>query len=107
MVEAVNSRIKRWKYLNHILPTSHLPIIGDLVRIVCAISNKYFKDINPTKDSTEDLIFAQKMFTQLEKTNSLKDFVEGNKLERGTVNWEIVDEANLCFAKLEETHYVH
>ena len=32
MVEAANARIKRWKYLDHILPTSQIPYIGDLFR---------------------------------------------------------------------------
>ena len=49
MVEAANARIKRWKYLDHILLISQIPFIGDFVRIVCAVSNKYLPPINGTK----------------------------------------------------------
>lgn len=40
VVESANSRIKQWKYLQHVLPTSQIPYIGDFIRIVCAICNR-------------------------------------------------------------------
>jgi len=47
VVESANARIKRWKYLNHVLPTNQIPYIGDYIRIVCAISNKYSPPLSP------------------------------------------------------------
>ena len=41
VVESANSRIKRWKFLDKVLPTNQVPYVGDFVRIVCAISNKF------------------------------------------------------------------
>lgn len=41
VVESVNARIKTWKYLGKQLPISQIPCIGDFVRIVSAICNKY------------------------------------------------------------------
>lgn len=33
VVESANARIKQWKYLSYILPSSQIPFIGDYVRI--------------------------------------------------------------------------
>jgi hypothetical protein len=57
-VEAANSRIKRWKYLDHILLANQVPAVGYFVRIVCDIFNKYFEPINATKDVEEDELIA-------------------------------------------------
>lgn len=69
VVEAANSR-KRWKYLDHILPTNQVPYIGDYVRIVCAISNKYYTPINHTQDS-EDPSLAARIMNLAAQTNTL------------------------------------
>lgn len=47
VVESANARKKRWKYLDHVLPTNQVPFIGDYTRIVCAISNKFFPPLSP------------------------------------------------------------
>jgi len=41
IVEAVNGLIKRWKALGQVMPNSQIPLIGDFVRIVCAICNAF------------------------------------------------------------------
>lgn len=103
VVEAVNSRIKRWRYLDHILPNTQIPYIGDFVRIVCAITNKYFIDINQTKDCDEDIALAQKMLQLSTQTNSLEHFIEEHQLDRGTSKWEAIDEDNVCLPTLNES----
>ncbi|XP_052696026.1 uncharacterized protein LOC128174533 [Crassostrea angulata] len=60
VVEAANARIKRWKYLAHVLPTNQVPFIGDYVRIVCALSNRYCKPLS-TGSEDEDMALACKM----------------------------------------------
>ena len=60
VVESANARIKSWKYFNHVLPTNQIPYIGDYIRIVCAICNKYFKPLC-NADSDDDSRLASKM----------------------------------------------
>ena len=103
-MEAANAWIKQWKYLDRILPNSRIPFIGDYVRIVCTISNKYMTPINARKDSEEDLMTASRMLERVAKTNELQQFIEENNLERGSGKWESVDVCQLSdFPKLDDT----
>uniref|UniRef100_A0A8W8IL53 DDE Tnp4 domain-containing protein n=1 Tax=Magallana gigas TaxID=29159 RepID=A0A8W8IL53_MAGGI len=61
VVESANSRIKQWKYLQHVLPTSQIPYRGDFIRIVCAICNRYMKPLsngNVTEDESLGWLFT-------------------------------------------------
>ena len=70
MIPAVNARIKRWKYLDHILPTNQVPYIGDYVNIVCALSDKFFSPlISASQDG--DHALASKMKDLSVKINTL------------------------------------
>ena len=104
MVEAANARIKRWKYLDHILPTSQIPFIGDFVRIVCAVSNKYLPPINATKDAEEDQLTASQMLERLTRESELQSFVEEHNLDRRSVaKWGSVDDCDIYeFPKLDD-----
>ena len=73
VVDATNARIKRWKYLAQVLPTNQVPFIGDNIRIVCAISNRYCKPLS-TGNEDEDLMLASKMRYLSTKVNSSKAF---------------------------------
>ena len=46
IVESANARIKQWNYLGHILPSSQIPFIGDFIKIVCSICNRFVCDNN-------------------------------------------------------------
>ena len=92
VVEAANARIKRWKYLAQVLPTNQVPYIGDYIRIVCAISNRYCKPLS-TGNEDEDLMLASKMRYLSTKVNSLKLFVEENSLDKRSVNWEVASDS--------------
>ena len=89
--------------MDHILPTSQIPYIGDFVRIVCAVSNKYLPPINVTKD-TEDQLTASRMLERLSKTNDLQSLVEGHTLDRRTfTKWSCVDDCDMNdFPKLDD-----
>ena len=90
--------------MDRILPNSQIPFIGDYVRIVCAILNKYMTPINATKDSEEDLVTASRMLERVAKTNELQQFIEENNLERRSAKWESVDECQLSdFPQLDDT----
>lgn len=100
VVEAANSRIKRWKYLAHTLPTNQVPFIGDYVRIVCAISNKYLPPLS-TGNANDDEALAAKMQYLSKQVNSLKAFVEEHALDKRSSCWEVSSDS-LNFPKLDE-----
>lgn len=100
VVEAANARIKRWKYLAHVLPTNQVPFIGDYVRIVCALSNRYCKPLS-TGSENEDMALACKMRYLSTKVNSLKTFVEENCLDKKSVKWEVATDS-LEFPNISE-----
>lgn len=100
VVEAANARIKRWKYLAHVLPTNQVPFIGDYVRIVCALSNRYCKPLS-TGSEDEDMALACKMRYLSTKVNSLKTFVEENCLDKKSVKWEVATDS-LEFPNISE-----
>lgn len=70
VVESANSRIKQWKYLRHVLPTSQIPYIGDFIRIVCAICNRYMKPIS-NRNAAEDESLGCKMFFSIQTSQCL------------------------------------
>lgn len=100
-MEAANARIKRWKYLEHVLPTNQVPFIGDYVRIVCAISNKYFAPLS-SGSTDEDMALASKMKHLSTRVNTLKVFVEENSLDRRSVKWVSASDQPLEFPQLNE-----
>jgi hypothetical protein len=72
VVESANMRIKRFKYLDNVMPNSQIPFIGDCVRFVCFISNKYFPPLSSTDQSESDIAMAAKMVRLLERENELQ-----------------------------------
>nr|XP_034306236.1 uncharacterized protein LOC117682550 [Crassostrea gigas] len=91
VVESANSRIKQWKYLRHVLPTSQTPYIGDFIRIVCAICNRYMKPLF-NGNATEDESLGCKMLFLSKQVNALQQHVEEHHLDRPSVCWEPVDD---------------
>ncbi|XP_056007177.1 uncharacterized protein LOC125665391 [Ostrea edulis] len=87
VVESSNARIKRWKYLGHTLPTNQIPYIGDYVKIVCVLSNKYFSELNTCLSRDDDEAQAAKMLYLSKQGNTLKEYVEQNNLHRKTAPW--------------------
>ena len=103
VVESANARIKRWKYLDQVLPTNQVPFIGEFVKIVCAISNRFFRDLSVTTDSEEDTLLAAKMLHLSKQVNSLKEYVEENGLDKQSAKWKHVSEVELTdFPELDE-----
>lgn len=78
VVESANARIKRWQYLDKVLPTNQVPYIGDYIRIVCAISNKFLPPLSPAHD--DDVAVAAKMLHLSRQVNVLKERVEAESL---------------------------
>jgi hypothetical protein len=61
VVESANARIKNFKWLDRVLPTNQVPFIADYVRIVCAISNRYFPALGRTVNKDDDIQLAREM----------------------------------------------
>lgn len=102
-MESANARIKSWKYLDHVMPTNQVPFVGDYIRIVCSISNKYFPDLNVSSDSEEDVRLAAKMLYLSKQVNALKTHVEDNTLDKRSANWKTITEGDLNdFPRLDE-----
>ncbi|CAC5369412.1 unnamed protein product [Mytilus coruscus] len=98
VVESANARIKNFKYLDRVLPTNQVPFIGDYIRIVCAISNKYLPPLRKATNEDEDINLATQMKQKSREINTLKAYVEENNLQRGTVQWKpIQDKATFPF----------
>ena len=94
-MESANARIKRFKYLDHVMPNSQIPYIGDFVRIVCALSNKYMPPLSSPASIQQDEAIAAKMLAQCGKVNTLKEIIEDKKLPKRGKCWKSASEMSL------------
>lgn len=95
VVESSNARIKRWRYLDRTLPTNQIPFVGDYVRIVCALSNKFFPPLSRSHSIDEDEADAAKMLYLSKQVNNLQQFIEVNGLHRRPTQWQPVPECGI------------
>uniref|UniRef100_A0A8W8IHS3 DDE Tnp4 domain-containing protein n=1 Tax=Magallana gigas TaxID=29159 RepID=A0A8W8IHS3_MAGGI len=103
VVESSNARIKRWRYLDRTLPTNQIPFVGDYVRIVCALSNKFFPPLSKSHSIEEDEADAAKMLYLSKQVNNLQRLVEDNGLNRRPTQWQPVPECGIeNFPTLDE-----
>nr|XP_022338892.1 uncharacterized protein LOC111134282 [Crassostrea virginica] len=84
IVEESNGRLKHWQYLAKTLPNSQFPFIGDYVRIVAALCNKYRPPL------------AAKMLHLSQRVNTLQERVENEGLDRRGLIWKTVDAADVA-----------
>lgn len=59
------------------LPNVQIPYIGDYLRIVCGLCNKYRPPIN-SGTFVDDIAMASKMILLSKETNELQQFVHDN-----------------------------
>ncbi|XP_021351029.1 uncharacterized protein LOC110454009 isoform X2 [Mizuhopecten yessoensis] len=90
VVEAVNGRLKTWKYLDRVLPNSQIPYVGDIVRIVCAICNKFSTPIS-TGDAEKDQVIGSKMLYLSKKQNTLQERIDRDGLANRPSKWQRMD----------------
>jgi hypothetical protein len=62
VVESANARIKNFKWLDRVLPTDQVPFI---VRIACAISNRYCPALGRTVNEDDDIQLEKKNATEV------------------------------------------
>uniref|UniRef100_K1RHE5 Uncharacterized protein n=1 Tax=Magallana gigas TaxID=29159 RepID=K1RHE5_MAGGI len=101
VVESVNGRLKTWNYLSRTIPNTQIPHIGDYVRIVSAICNKFRPDLS-TGIEEEDVAMAAKMRFLANGVNELKDYVETSGLEKRSIRWKKIDSHDVVFPHLTE-----
>ncbi|XP_062577231.1 uncharacterized protein LOC134239089 [Saccostrea cucullata] len=95
VVESSNARIKRWRYLDKTLPTNQIPFIGDYVRIVCALSNRFSPPLSKSNNTEADDAEAAKMLYLSKQVNNLKRMVQENGLNRRSTQWQTVLECEI------------
>ncbi|KAK3084039.1 hypothetical protein FSP39_007185 [Pinctada imbricata] len=100
VVESANARIKQWRYLDHILPTNQIPYIGDYIRIVCSITNRYFPPFSTGSSEADDALGARMLFLS-KQVNSLKEYVDDKNLHRRSASWVAMEEIK-DFPRLDE-----
>ncbi|XP_076107099.1 uncharacterized protein LOC143075538 [Mytilus galloprovincialis] len=104
VVESANGRIKTWVFFNHVMPNSQIPYIGDYLRIVCSICNKYFKPLS-SGDPEEDQLLGCKMIYLSKQNNLLKEKIESENLDRirsNSTTWCKIDAASIAFPSITE-----
>ncbi|CAG2229897.1 unnamed protein product [Mytilus edulis] len=104
VVESANGRIKTWVFFNHVMPNSQIPYIGDYLRIVCSICNKYFKPLS-SGDPEEDQLLGCKMIYLSKQNNLLKEKIESENLDRirsNSTTWCKIDAASIEFPSITE-----
>lgn len=70
-VESCNGRIKNvFAFFDHTVPMAHLPKVGPLFQIVCAILNAYFKPLVTESDDHEKI--AAEILRKVGEENMLK-----------------------------------
>lgn len=89
VVEAINGLLKTFKALDHVMPNSQIPYIGDYVRIVASICNA-FRPPRVTDDPSSEVI-AKRMLMLSKSTNELQSLVEKENWSRKKVIWQEMD----------------
>ena len=85
--------IKKWKALKNVMPNSQIPYVGDYVRIVCALCNR-FKSPR-VFDSSKDLIKAAQMLQRVNTINKLEEKIIFEKLDVKRACWEEIHDLSL------------
>ena len=103
VIESVNGRIKQWRALEQVVPNSQIPWIGDNVRIVSALCNRYRPAL--VMNTSDDEAIALKMLSLAKKPNSLEIRVEKENLNQKKTVWKNLDASDAAddFPKLSET----
>lgn len=106
VVEAANGRLKKWRFLDNVVCNSHIPSIGDYVRIVCSLINKYRPPLK--SDDPNDLGNGFQMLMMAKKNeNVLKNLCDTEphyKYRANSKSWKRIDahDAAVNFPTLSE-----
>ncbi|XP_046559913.1 uncharacterized protein LOC124268930 [Haliotis rubra] len=99
VVESCNGRIKQWRFLDKVVSNHYVPHIGDFVRIVCALCNKYRPALASHDPEGERI--ASLMLERSRQGNPVKELVEReNLLRRRNVYIPITEADDVSFPVL-------
>jgi hypothetical protein len=94
VVEAANGRLKKWKYLDHVVPIPQIPFIGDFVRIIASIINKYKPPLKSNSDGDDEL--GRKMRIACSQTeNPLQKPCATLSFNKRSQQWRPIDAQDL------------
>ncbi|KAK3096289.1 hypothetical protein FSP39_025378 [Pinctada imbricata] len=94
VVESANGRLKSWKYLDRVLLNTQLPYMGDYVRIVCALCNRYRPPLSRGEEES-DVVMAAKMKYLSKHSNTLQQRISDEGLEKRSNKWVKMNECGL------------
>lgn len=77
IVESINGRLKQWRFFDKVVSNHYIPHLGDFLRIVAAICNKYR---SPPASSQCDIQLAEEMLKKSRQGNLVKAIVENEGL---------------------------
>ncbi|CAF4581706.1 unnamed protein product, partial [Didymodactylos carnosus] len=86
-IERGFGRLKQWKFVDSVVNTEYVPIIGAINKILCAVDNAYFSDL--VKDSDDALVTAKVIISNLQLEN------EVISLEAHTSDWRKVNTSDI------------
>ena len=95
--------IKQRKALAQVVPNSQIQWIGDNVRIVCAMCNRYRHSL--VTNTSEDEAITLKMLALAQKQNTLEIRVKGEILNQKTTVWKSLNASDTAndFQNLSES----
>ncbi|XP_076081629.1 uncharacterized protein LOC143052466 [Mytilus galloprovincialis] len=93
VVESVNARVKQWRFFDKVVSNHFIPIIGDLLRIVCAVCNKFRPPLAGTHP--EDKSIAEAMLEKCKKGNAIQKMVTEEGLLTKRTIYKLVDASNV------------
>lgn len=97
VVEAANGRIKRWKFLSHVVPNTQIEYIGDYVKIVSGLCNKYRPDFISGDGGDE---VAEQMKARVSLANHVQSRVEKGALSSRGGHWKPLNSTEVDFPVL-------
>ncbi|XP_071181323.1 uncharacterized protein [Mytilus edulis] len=89
IVESVNGRLKQWRFFDKVVSNHYIPFIGELLRLVCALCNKYRPAI--ASSNADDIKIAEAMLDKSKKGNLVQAIVENEGLITKRVIYTLVD----------------
>ncbi|CAF4655771.1 unnamed protein product [Rotaria sp. Silwood2] len=96
VVESANGRIKTWRFFDHVVPNSMLPIVGDLFSIICALINAYRPLL--VRDVANDNKVADIMLSLMNESNKLKEYINSlNNERKSNLKWTQIDANNAVY----------
>ena len=92
VVESVNARLKRYRWLGQTIQNSSLPFVSDYIAIVAALSNCFHVPMVTASLDDDDTV--RRMNLLLTRSNVLQEQLIQRNLQRNSV-WQLIDIDNL------------